>query len=337
MELHERIANSPVGPALLAANGNGDGGATDPFADLKNRIHLALVSELGPRLFDVEDSGAVRARVESEIGEQLSQEAGLSRDDRARLAPEIADDIFGYGPLERLLADPTVSEIMVNGPGRHLDRTRRPALADHADVHRLVAPTPDHHEDGRADRPPDRRVVADGRCPSAGRLTCERDHPAALALRSAADDSQVRAEPLPHGGADRDRHPLRGCSGFLQNCIGAKLNILISGGTGSGKTTLLNALSEAVPDSDRIVTIEDAAELQLHQRHVLRLESRPPNIEGEGEVTIRDLVRNALRMRPDRIIVGEVRGAEALDMLQAMNTGHEGSLWTVHANSPVTL
>ena len=123
-------------------------------------------------------------------------------------------------------------------------------------------------------------------------------------------------------------------SEFLQNCIGAKLNILISGGTGSGKTTFLNALSEAVPDSDRIVTIEDAAELQLNQRHVLRLESRPKNIEGEGEITIRDLVRNALRMRPDRIIVGEVRGAETLDMLQAMNTGHEGSLSTVHANSP---
>jgi pilus assembly protein CpaF len=121
---------------------------------------------------------------------------------------------------------------------------------------------------------------------------------------------------------------------FLERCVQAKLNVLISGGTGTGKTTLLNVLSEAIPDSERIVTIEDSAELQLHQRHILRLESRPPNIEGEGEVTIRDLLRNSLRMRPDRIIVGEVRGAEALDMLQAMNTGHDGSLSTVHANSP---
>ena len=134
--------------------------------------------------------------------------------------------------------------------------------------------------------------------------------------------------------ADRGRHALAEARRVPDRCVQAELNILISGGTGSGKTTLLNALSAAVPDTDRIVTIEDAAELQLNQRHVLRLESRPKNIEGEGEITIRDLVRNALRMRPDRIIVGEVRGAEALDMLQAMNTGHEGSLSTIHANSP---
>ena len=150
-----------------------------------------------------------------------------------------------------------------------------------------------------------------------------------------ADDPQVRQEAARPRGHDpaRDAHAPRRSSSS-QRCVQAELNILISGGTGSGKTTLLNALSTAIPDSDRIVTIEDAAELRLHQRHVLRLEARPKNIEGEGEVTIRDLVRNSLRMRPDRIIVGEVRGAEALDMLQAMNTGHDGSLSTVHANSP---
>jgi len=330
MELHERIASSPTGAAFVALNGNGN----DPFAELKNRIHLALVSELGPRLFDVEDSGAVRERVESEIGDQLRQETGLSREDRQRLATEIADDIFGYGPLERLLSDPTISEIMVNGPkdiwverAGLLSQTNL-TFTDTSHLRRII--TKMVGQIGR--RIDESSPLVDARLPDGSRVNAiiaplSLSGPL-LTIRKFAQNRFAMSELIDIGTLSRD------AAEFLEKCIGAQLNVLVSGGTGSGKTTFLNALSAVIPDSDRIVTIEDAAELQLDQRHVLRLESRPKNIEGEGEITIRDLVRNALRMRPDRIIVGEVRGAEALDMLQAMNTGHEGSLSTVHANSP---
>ena len=330
MELHERIASSPTGATVVALNGNG----SDPFDELKNRIHLALVSELGPRLFDVEDSGAVRDRVVTEIGAQLRQEVGLSRDDRQRLAAEIADDIFGYGPLERLLADPTVSEIMVNGPkdiwverdGRLSQTTL--TFTDTSHLRRII--TKMVGQIGR--RIDESSPLVDARLPDGSRVNAiiaplSLSGPV-LTIRKFAQNRFAMSELIEIDTLSKD------AAEFLANCIRAQLNVLISGGTGSGKTTFLNALSAAVPDTDRIVTIEDAAELQLNQRHVIRLESRPKNIEGEGEITIRDLVRNALRMRPDRIIVGEVRGAEALDMLQAMNTGHEGSLSTVHANAP---
>jgi pilus assembly protein CpaF len=331
MELHERIGSSPTGETVVASNGNN---GSDPFAELKNRIHLALVSELGPRLFDVEDSGAVRSRVESEIGDQLALETGLSRDDRQRLAAEIADDIFGYGPLERLLADPTISEIMVNGPKDiWIERSGRLSqttltFTDASHLRRII--TKMVGQIGR--RIDESSPLVDARLPDGSRVNAiipplSLSGPL-LTIRKFAQNRFGMSELIEIGTLSKD------AAEFLQNCIKAQLNMLISGGTGSGKTTFLNALSAAVPDSDRIVTIEDAAELQLDQRHVLRLESRPKNIEGEGEITIRDLVRNALRMRPDRIIVGEVRGAEALDMLQAMNTGHEGSLSTVHANAP---
>jgi pilus assembly protein CpaF len=328
MELHERLSTN--GAAAASTWGNG----SDPFADLKNRIHLALVSELGPRLFDVADSDAVRERVQSEIDDQLRQESALARDDRERLAGEIADDIFGYGPLERLLSDPSISEIMVNGPhdiwierqGRLSETTLRFTDASH--LRRII--TKMVGQVGR--RIDESSPLVDARLPDGSRVNAiipplSLSGPL-LTIRKFRQDrfdipELVQLQTLSQDAAD-----------FLTKCIQAELNILVSGGTGSGKTTLLNALSAAVPDRDRIVTIEDAAELRLVQQHVLRLEARPKNIEGEGEITIRDLVRNALRMRPDRIIVGEVRGAEALDMLQAMNTGHEGSLSTVHANSP---
>jgi pilus assembly protein CpaF len=330
MELHERIAASPVAAAVAASNGTG----SDPFAELKNRIHLALVSELGPRLFDVEDGGAVRSRVESEIRDQLAQETGLSRDDRQRLGAEIADDIFGYGPLERLLADPSVSEIMVNGPKDiWIERAGRLSqtpltFTDASHLRRII--TKMVGQIGR--RIDESSPLVDARLPDGSRVNAiipplSLSGPL-LTIRKFAQNRFALSELIEIGTLSKES------AEFLENCTRAQLNILVSGGTGSGKTTFLNALSAAIPDSDRIVTIEDAAELQLAQRHVIRLESRPKNIEGEGEITIRDLVRNALRMRPDRIIVGEVRGAEALDMLQAMNTGHEGSLSTVHANSP---
>ena len=330
MELHERIANSHTGVAGIALNGNG----TDPFAELKNRIHLALVSELGPRLFEVEDGGSVRERVVSEISDQLRQETGLSREDRQRLSSEIADDIFGYGPLERLLSDPTISEIMVNGPKDiWIERSGRLSqttltFTDTSHLRRII--TKMVGQIGR--RIDESSPLVDARLPDGSRVNAiiaplSLSGPL-LTIRKFAQNRFAMSELIEIETLSDD------AAEFLANCIRAQLNILISGGTGSGKTTFLNALSASVPDSDRIVTIEDAAELQLEQRHVIRLESRPKNIEGEGEITIRDLVRNSLRMRPDRIIVGEVRGAEALDMLQAMNTGHEGSLSTVHANSP---
>src|ERR671934_402919 len=327
MDLHERLSTARP----LAGPDTHD---RDPFTELKNRIHLALIGELGPQLFSIgADAGVVRSRVETDIRQRLQQEPGLSRDDRERLQAEIADDVLGYGPLERLLADDGISEVMVNGPhdiwverqGRLYETALRFNDESHLRriINKMVAQV------GR--RIDESSPMVDARLPDGSRLNAVIP-PLSLSgpLVTIRKFSQKRfdLEEL-----TRLRTLTPETVDFLCRGIKAELNILISGGTGSGKTTLLNALSAAVPDSDRIVTIEDAAELQLAQRHVLRLEARPKNIEGEGEVSIRDLVRNALRMRPDRIVLGEVRGAEALDMLQAMNTGHDGSLCTIHANS----
>jgi pilus assembly protein CpaF len=326
MELHERLSSAR--PVVAT-------GGRDPFAEIKNRIHLAVIGDLGPQLFAANmDPFALRERVTSEIGTRLADEAGISRDDRDRIAKDIADDILGHGPLERLLADDSVTEVMVNGPyeiwverqGRLYETTVRFNDESHLRriINKMVAQV------GR--RIDESSPMVDARLPDGSRVnavipplslsgplvTIRKFHNKRLDL-----NELIRLGTLSTETVD-----------FLQRCILAQLNVLISGGTGTGKTTLLNALSQAVSDSERIVTIEDAAELQLKQNHVLRLEGRPKNIEGSGEITIRDLVRNSLRMRPDRIIVGEVRGAEALDMLQAMNTGHDGSLTTVHANAP---
>jgi pilus assembly protein CpaF len=326
MELHERIS---AGRHHAGSDGR------DPFAELKNRIHLALIDELGPQLFALGgDPGSVRARVEADIKERLRLEPGLSRDDRDRLESELTDDVVGYGPLERLLADDSVSEIMVNGSGdiwveregRLYATTLR--FTDDSQLRRIINKLV--AQVGR--RIDESSPMVDARLPDGSRANAVLPPLSLtgplLTIRKFGQkrfdfEELVRIGSLSPDAAD-----------FLRACVEAELNILISGSTGSGKTTLLNALSAAVPESDRIITIEDAAELQLAQAHVLRLEARPKNTEGEGEISIRDLVRNSLRMRPDRIIVGEVRGAEALDMLQAMNTGHEGSLCTVHANSP---
>src|SRR3954451_11564038 len=326
MELHERLTTARPAPPP---------GRDDPFAEIKNRVHMAVIGDLGPQLFNVSmDPVALRDRVLVDIRRHLSEEPGISRDDRERLASAIADDALGHGPLERLLADDSISEIMVNGPydiwierhGRLFDTNVRFDDESHMRriINKIVA------EVGR--RVDESSPMVDARLPDGSRvniiipplslsgplITIRKFSKKRLTL-----DEMIRIGTLNAEAVD-----------YLQRCVHAELNILISGGTGSGKTTLLNALSAAIPDEDRIVTIEDAAELQLNQRHVLRLESRPKNIEGEGEVAIRELVKNSLRMRPDRIIVGEVRGPEALDMLQAMNTGHDGSLCTVHANAP---
>jgi pilus assembly protein CpaF len=325
MELHERLTTARPAPPP---------GRDDPFAELKNRVHLAVIGDLGPQLFNVSmDPIALRDRVLIDIRRHLSEEQGISRDDRERLASEIADDALGHGPLERLLADDSISEIMVNGPydiwierqGRLFDTKVRFDDESHMRriINKIVA------EVGR--RVDESSPMVDARLPDGSRVhiiipPLSLSGPL-ITIRKFSKKRLNLEELIRIGSLSTESVE------FLERCVHAELNILISGGTGSGKTTLLNALSASIPDEDRIITIEDAAELQLNQRHVLRLESRPKNIEGEGEVPIRELVRNSLRMRPDRIIVGEVRGAEALDMLQAMNTGHDGSLSTVHANS----
>jgi pilus assembly protein CpaF len=327
VELHERISDSRAAGL--------DHERHNAIAELKNRIHLELIADLGPQLYAGGSSPeSIRRRVESELRDRLAAEAGISRDDRERLRSELADDVLGYGPLERLLTDDSVSEIMVNGPD--MIWVERDGLLSQTGVHfdddsqlrRII-----NKMVGQVGRRIDESSpMVDARLPDGSRVNAvipplSLTGPL-LTIRKFSQkrydlDELVRIGTLSAHAVD-----------FLRRSVEAELNVLISGGTGAGKTTLLNAFSGAVPNDDRIVTIEDAAELQLEQEHVLRLESRPKNIEGEGEISIRDLVRNALRMRPDRIIVGEVRGAEALDMLQAMNTGHEGSLSTVHANSP---
>jgi pilus assembly protein CpaF len=332
MELRERLA-----AAAAAANGSADGRgeSRDSFAEVKNRVHMAVISELGPQLFDAElDPAALRERVLEKINEHLARETGIAREDRLRLADEIADDTLGHGPIERLLADETVTEVMINGPFDVW--VEREGKLHHTGVrfndewhlrriiNKIVA------QIGR--RVDESSPMVDARLPDGSRVNAVLP-PVSLTgpLMTIRKFSKARWDmgDLVRMGTVTD-HSVD----FLEACVRAELNILISGGTGSGKTTLLNAMSTAIPQKDRIVTIEDSAELRLNQRHVLRLESRPKNIEGKGEIAIRSLVRNSLRMRPDRIIVGEVRGAEALDMLQAMNTGHDGSLCTVHSNSP---
>jgi pilus assembly protein CpaF len=326
MELARRLTGSESG-----AIGNG----TDPFAEVKDRIHKAVIGGLGPRLFNTEtDPATLRERVVVDVTQELQGEPGIARSDRERLVRELTDDILGHGPLERLLADDTITEIMVNGPHEvWIERQGKiyrtdARFSDDSHVRRIMV-----------------KMVA-----QAGRRV---DESTPMVDARLADGSRVNAvlPPLSLCGPllTIRKFPKRRLGmaelsrlgtltaetvDFLDRCVRAKLNVLISGGTGTGKTTLLNAMSASIPEADRVVTIEETAELQLHQRHVLRMESRTRNAEGEGEITIRELVRNSLRMRPDRIIVGEVRGAEALDMLQAMNTGHDGSLCTLHANQP---
>jgi pilus assembly protein CpaF len=269
------------------------------------------------------------------VTEQLTLDrTPLTREERRQLVREITDDILGYGPLEPFLRDDSVTEVMVNAYDRiYVERSGRlertpAAFVDNAHLMRII----DKIVSQVGRREDESSPMVDARLPDGSRVNAIIPPLAlrgpTLTVRKFARDPYTMNDLIGFG-------TVTGKSAqFLSACVRGKLNVLISGGTGTGKTTTLNALSAFVPNDERIVTIEDAAELQLQQEHVITLESRPPNIEGQGEVRIRELVRNALRMRPDRIIVGEVRGAETLDMLQAMNTGHEGSLTTIHANSP---
>ena len=331
MQLHERLshASESSGERVSAAF------EEVPFAEMKNRIHLGLIEDLGRQLFNTElDPATLRARVQDELRERLATEQGISREDRERIVLELTADIVGHGPIERLLEDDTISEIMVNGPSdvwveRQGRLSRTPVrFSDEHHLRRIISKMV--AQVGR--RIDEASPMVDARLPDGSRVN-------ATIPPLSLTGPLLTIRKFGKQRLDMDALIARGAllpesADLLARCVQARLNILIAGGTGSGKTTMLNSLSASIPDGERIITIEDAAELYLNQRHVLRLEARPANIEGEGAITIRDLVRNSLRMRPDRIVVGEVRGAEALDMLQAMNTGHDGSLSTLHANSP---
>jgi pilus assembly protein CpaF len=306
-----------------------------PFSEMKTRIHLKLIEDLGRQLFNTQlDQATLRNRVQEELHERLSQEPGVSREDRERIAVELTADILGHGPLERLLEDDTVSEIMCNGPYdiwvERAGRLHKTPVRFTDDGHLMRIISKMVAQVGR--RIDESSPMVDARLPDGSRVNATIPPLSLtgplLTIRKFGKHKLNMDGLIKKGALTEDTAEL------LSKCVLARLNILISGGTGSGKTTMLNALSSFIPDSERIITIEDAAELNLNQRHVLRLESRPKNIEGEGEIAIRDLVKNSLRMRPDRVVIGECRGPEALDMLQAMNTGHDGSLSTLHANTP---
>jgi pilus assembly protein CpaF len=307
----------------------------DALASLKQRAATTLFDRMGARISDVtmteED---LRAAAREELGQIIEEQVPLSAEERRRLIRDVADDVMGYGPLQRFLDDDSVTEIMVNRMDQiYVERKGQVILTD-----------------ARFGSEEHLRKVIERIVSKVGRRI---DESSPLVDARLEDGSRVNAviPPLAVNGSSLtirkfSKIPLTvenlinfgtmtpEMAELLDACVKAKLNIIVSGGTGTGKTTLLNVLSSFLPESDRIVTIEDAVELQLQQQHIVRLESRPPNTEGKGTVTIRDLLRNSLRMRPDRIVVGEVRGGESLDMLQAMNTGHDGSLSTVHSNSP---
>ncbi|HUP32178.1 MAG TPA: CpaF family protein [Gaiellaceae bacterium] len=317
-------ASHPTGPA-----------ASDPYAELKSGIHHAVIAKLGPELFKRETTEDLSERVIHAVTEQLALDrTPLTREERRRIVREIADDVLGYGPLEPFLRDDSVTEVMVNNHDRifveregRLERTDA-SFVDNAHLHRII----DKIVSQVGRRIDESSPMVDARLPDGSRVNAiipplSLKGPT-LTIRKFSRDPYTMDDLINFHSVTPQ------AAQFLAACVKGKLNVLISGGTGTGKTTMLNAMSAFVPGDERIVTIEDAAELQLQQDHVITLESRPPNIEGQGEIRIRELVRNALRMRPDRIIVGEVRGAETLDMLQAMNTGHEGSLTTIHANAP---
>jgi len=308
-------------------------GSRDAYVDLKNRVQQKLIAELDPGM-DITQTTEVRGTIREMFETMLEEESiVLTRNEKRRLFEAIAAEILGYGPLEQFLHQDNVTEIMVNGPhqvfiesGGKIQRTN--VIFEDNDhllriIDRIVAPLGRRIDEGSP--------MVDARLPDGSRVNAVVPpiaiNGAALTIRLFAKIPFTIDNLIEFGSITPEAVE------FLKACVVAKLNIFVSGGTGSGKTTLLNILSGFIPDDERIVTIENAAELQLRQEHVVTLESRAANVEGRGSVTIQDLVINSLRMRPDRIIVGEVRGGEALDMLQAMNTGHDGSMTTGHANS----
>jgi pilus assembly protein CpaF len=304
------------------------------FTDIRARVQNKLIGELDPKL-DLSNAAKVRQQVEDIFNTILdSENIVLTRTERARMFESIAADILGFGPLETLLNDTEISEIMVNGPRNiYIERKGKLTKSDvifNNDEHvmrvidRIISPL------GR--RCDESSPMVDARLPDGSRVNAV-IRPISLvgpclSIRKFKKEGITVEDMIRFGSLTREM------AEFLSASVRARLNVVVSGGTGSGKTTTLNALSSFIPEDERIITVENAAELQLRQDHVVTLESRPPNVEGKGEISIRDLVINCLRMRPERIVVGECRGGEALEMLQAMNTGHDGSMTTLHANTP---
>jgi pilus assembly protein CpaF len=315
--------------------GNGDSNGQDSFQEMKSRLHRALINRMDLTKLTSMPPDQLHAEVSRLAESVLASEAmPLSAAEREKLVNEVQHELFGLGPLEPLLSDSSISDILVNGPDSiYIERRGKlevtnVAFKDNDHLMRVI----ERIVSSVGRRIDESSPMVDARLQDGSRVNAiipplSIDGPV-LSIR------RFGAEPLRMNSLIENRALTKEIADMLEMCVRARLNMVISGGTGAGKTTLLNALSAYIPENERIVTIEDSAELQLQQPHVVRLETRPPNIEGRGEVTQRDLVRNALRMRPDRIVIGEVRGGEAIDMLQAMNTGHDGSLTTIHANTP---
>src|SRR5829696_2756580 len=329
MALRERLIGNNI------PGSGSDGTGQQSFQEMKSRLHRTLINRMDLTKLSTLTPEQVHAEV-SRLAEQvLAQEAmPLSVSERDRLVNDVQHELFGLGPLEPLLKDPTISDILVNSHDTiYIERRGRIESTNvqfKDDEHLMRVIERIVSSVGR--RIDESSPMVDARLQDGSRVNAiipplSIDGPV-LSIRRFGSDPLKMASLVEFNALTKD------IADMLQMVVTARLNILISGGTGAGKTTLLNALSAYIPETERIVTIEDSAELQLQQPHVVRLETRPPNIEGRGEVTQRDLVKNALRMRPDRIVIGEVRGGEAIDMLQAMNTGHDGSLTTVHANTP---
>ena len=308
--------------------------ARESFREAKFRVQNRLINELDPKL-DLTNQVEVRRQIESLFGTIADEEGlALTRAERVRMLEQITDEILGLGPLEPLLRDETLTEVMVNGPQQvYIERDGKLELTNvtfQNDEHvmkiiqRIIAPI------GR--RVDESSPMVDARLADGSRVNAI--IPPLSLVGPVITIRKFSATPFTVDDLIRFGTATPEMFEFLEACVKARLNIFVSGGTGSGKTTMLNILSSFIPDDERIVTVEDAAELQLRQEHVITLEARPSNIEGKGAVPIRELVRNSLRMRPDRIVVGECRSGEALDMLQAMNTGHDGSMSTGHANTP---
>lgn len=334
MALRERLIKDSIGGVQITQASEAQI-AHQMFQDMKGRLHRALINRMDLTKLNELSMEQVNAEVSRLAETVLDSEAiPLSAAERERVIHEVRHELFGLGPLEPLLADQSISDILVNSHNRiyierqgKLERTNV-AFRDNEHLMRVI----ERIVSSVGRRIDESSPMVDARLQDGSRVNAiiaplSLDGPV-LSIR------RFGAEPLRMARLIENQALTKEIAEMLEMCVKARLNVLISGGTGAGKTTLLNALSAYIPENERVVTIEDSAELQMQQPHVVRLETRPPNIEGRGEVTQRDLVKNALRMRPDRIVIGEVRGGESIDMLQAMNTGHDGSLTTIHANSP---
>lgn len=343
MSLLKRIEREKVNNEVVGKNQEGIGKPVkliDPFRELKIKIHKEVIEKLDSEVKGKNDALLkngleLNYRVEELVANILERDAGnISRTERQKITKEIMDEVVGFGPLEPLISDSEITEIMVNGANQiyveRFGKIEKASTFFRDDAHVL-------HIIDKIVSPIGRRIdestpMVDARLPNGSRVNAI--IPPLALTGPTITIRKFSKEPLTIHDLIRFSTITPKMTAFLEACVKGRLNIIISGGTGSGKTTTLNVLSSFIPESERIVTVEDAAEIQLRQEHVITLESRPPNLEGKGAITIRDLVRNSLRMRPDRIVVGEVRTGEALDMLQAMNTGHDGSLTTLHSNSP---